>query len=162
VTHRDEPSVPDGFRVAAGYCGPFISHCGPLFGRFDGEELVLGFRVLARHGNPLETAHGGMLASLADMLQAASAMYRREGWGRILPTISLQLDFLAPARLGAWVEGRAEILKTSGSMIFSQGMVRADGEPALRASGILKLGPISGDFASWDPLELRSAARFQK
>ena len=159
MTRRNESAVPDGFRVAAGYCGAFISHCGPLFARLDGEELALGFRVLARHTNPLEAAHGGMLASLADMLLAASAMYRKEGWGRILPTISLQLDFLAPARLGAWVEGRAEILKTSGSMIFSQGIVRADGEPVLRASGILKLGPVAGDSERWDPLELRGVAR---
>lgn len=150
-----ESGPPTGFHAVSRYCGKFIDHCGPLFGRLEGDELVLGFRVLPRHTNPLACAHGGMLASLADMVLACGAMYRPEGWGRILPTISLQMDFLAPARLGSWVQGRCDVLKATGSLVFTQCLVQADGQPALRASAVFKLGPAPEDDRPWDPLSLR-------
>jgi uncharacterized protein (TIGR00369 family) len=150
-----EPGPPPGFRAVSRYCGQFIAHCGPVFGRVENDELVLGFRVLPHHTNPLDCAHGGMLASLADMVLACGAMYRPEGWGRILPTISLQMDFFAPARLGAWVEGRCDVLKATGSLVFTQCLVHADGQPALRASAVFKLGPAPQDDRPWDPLGLR-------
>ncbi|MBG9388021.1 PaaI family thioesterase [Caenimonas aquaedulcis] len=145
---------PAGFRQVGRYCGAFIDHCGPVFGRLEEGGVVLGFRVLPHHTNPLDCAHGGMLASFADMVLACGAMYRPEGWGRILPTISLQLDFLAPAPRGAWVEGRCEVLKATGSMVFTQCVVRADGQAAMRASAVFKLGPAPQDDRPWDPLEL--------
>lgn len=155
---RGDP--PPGFVRAAGLCGPFIEQAGPLYGRLQGQELVLGFRVLRRHTNPLDCAHGGMLASLADMLLAAGAMYREEGWGRVLPTVSLQLDYLAPARRGAWVEGRMQVLQATGSLVFAQALVSADGQPALRASAVLRRGGIGEGRAmgpEWDPLQLKQA-----
>lgn len=160
ATQEDASCPPSGFRRVGGYCGSFIEHSGPLFGRLDGHELALGFRVLSWHLNPLANAHGGMLASLADLLLATGAMYRPEGWGRILPTVSLQMDFLAPAPLGAWVEGRSEVLKVTGSFLFAQGLVLADGQPAMRASGVLKLGPVlPGTGDEWDPLAIRLPAK---
>lgn len=149
-------AVPTGFRPVSGLCGPFIAEAAPLFGRLDGQTLELGFRVQRRHTNPLDCAHGGMLASLADMLIAASAMYREEGRGRVLPTVSLQLDFMAPAPLGAWVQGRAEVLRATGALVFVQAIVRADGEAVLRASGVLRRGEARhSESRPWDPLQLR-------
>jgi uncharacterized protein (TIGR00369 family) len=151
----EQSRPPAGFVLLGGYCGAFIAHCGPLFGRLRGDELTLGFRVLERHTNPLGQAHGGMLSSLADMTLAGGAMYKPAGWGRILPTISLQLDFLAPAKLGAWVQGSTEVLKATGSLVFAQCLIDADGATALRASAVFKLGPAPADAAQWDPFGLR-------
>ena len=131
-----------------------MAHSGPVYGRLEGAELTLGFRVLAHHVNPLGICHGGMLATFADILLACGAMYRPEAWGRILPTIGLQLDYLAPAPRGAWVEGQAELLRATRSMVFSQCVVRADGTPALRASSTAKLGPAQATGPDWDPLQL--------
>jgi len=149
---------PPGFVPVGGLCGRFIEHSGPLFGRLEGQDLRLGFRVLDRHTNPLACAHGGMLASLADMVLACGVMYRPEGWGRVLPTVSLQLDFLSFARLGAWVEGNSETLRTTSSLIFAQAVILADGAPALRASGIFKRAPAAESESNWDPLQLRGSA----
>jgi acyl-coenzyme A thioesterase PaaI-like protein len=85
-------------------------------------------------------------------------MYQPQARGRILPTISLQLDYLTAAPLGAWVEGRAEILRTTRSMIFSQGLVTVDGDPAVRISCISKIGPIVGDGQNSDPLRILGEA----
>ena len=98
-------NVPEGFKpIKIG--GPFISYNGPLFARWTGTRLQLGFRVEDRHCNPLMNCHGGMLASFADMLMPAVAIYQGEGERRFLPTISLQIDYLSGAKLGAAAASR--------------------------------------------------------
>jgi len=133
--------VPPGYHpIAIG--GEFMRVNGPLYAR-EGEGLVtVAFRVEARHCNPRQVCHGGMLASFCDMLLPVCAHRQSAEVGlRFLPTISLQLDYLAPVPLGAWVEGTAQVLRVTRSMVFLQGLVSADGTPAVRASGVFKLGP---------------------
>jgi uncharacterized protein (TIGR00369 family) len=147
--------IPAGFRrISLG--GGFMVHNGPLYARWTGERVLLGFRVEARHTNPLKICHGGMLATFADMLVPCANMYQSTSERRFLPTISLQIDYMSPAPLGAWVQGQADILRTTRNMLFGQGLVTADGEPALRMSGIFKLGPLLTQGSSTDPLGLKS------
>jgi uncharacterized protein (TIGR00369 family) len=132
--------IPAGF-VPLQVPGEFIRVNGPLYLRHEGGLVLLGFRVEPRHTNPMGICHGGMLASFADMLLPISVHHKRADVGmRFLPTISLQLDYLAPAPLGAWVQGEAQVLRVTRTMVFAQGLVSADGEPALRVSGIAKIG----------------------
>jgi uncharacterized protein (TIGR00369 family) len=148
---------PEGFRLAR-MGGPFIALAGPLYARLlvkqEGMRLLMGFRVEDRHTNPLGMCHGGMLATFADMLMPMAAMYQAGGERRFLPTISLQMDYLASAPLGAWVQGEADILRTTRNLLFAQGLVSADGTPALRVSGIFKQGVLIGDGTDKDPLSL--------
>ena len=151
---NDAPSpIPEGFRpVTIG--GPFLAHNGPLYARLEGARLQLGFRVEERHTNPLKICHGGMLATFADMLLPCVVLYQPGHERRFLPTISLQADYLAQASLGAWVQGEGDVLRRTRSIVFAQGLVTADGVPAMRISGIFKLGqPIEGSHGS-DPLRL--------
>ncbi|MHB8951019.1 MAG: PaaI family thioesterase [Rhodoferax sp.] len=150
--------IPDGFRpIVVG--GQFIAHNGPLYGQWTGQRLLLGFRVEERHTNPLKICHGGMLATFADMLIPCASMYQNEMERRFLPTISLQIDYMGAAPLGAWIQGEADVLRTTRNMLFGQALVHADGQPALRVSGIFKLGPVIGDGRATDPLGLRSVLR---
>ena len=145
--------IPEGFRaVTVG--GPFMAHTGPLYARWTGERLQLGFRVEHRHTNPLNICHGGMMASFADMLLPCASMYQGTGERRFLPTISLQVDYLGASPLGAWVQGEGDVLRTTRNMLFAQGLVTADGVPVLRVSGIFKMGALIGDGTDWDPLRL--------
>ena len=57
--------------------------------------------------------------------------------------------------LGAWLEGSGQVLRSTRNLIFLQGLVTADGEPAMRVSGIFKQGPLIGDGTDRDPLKLR-------
>jgi uncharacterized protein (TIGR00369 family) len=108
--------------------------------------IALGFRVEPRHCNPMGICHGGMMATFCDMLLPISAHYlSQEVSRRFLPTINLQVDFLAASPLGAWVEGRAQLLRATRSMVFMQGLVTADGTPAARVSGIFKIGALFDD-----------------
>jgi len=120
----------------------FLGTAGPLYGKWADARLVLGFRVEERHCNPGRVAHGGMLATFADMLLPfASRLQSKTDMG-FLPTVNLTCDYLAPAPLGAWVEGRADALKTTRNLLFAQGVATAGGEPVLRANGIFKIASI--------------------
>ncbi|HRL99297.1 MAG TPA: PaaI family thioesterase [Acidovorax sp.] len=143
-------SVPAGFvPVPAG--GPYIEHNGPLYvrqgdgkGEGEGVALAFGFRVEPHHVNPMNNLHGGMMATFCDMLLPLTAHRKSaEVADRFLPTISLQIDYLAPAPLGAWVQGEAEPLRITRSLVFAQGLVTADGVPCARVSGVFKIGPVA-------------------
>jgi uncharacterized protein (TIGR00369 family) len=137
------PAVPEGFRPARALGGEFIRANGPLYVRKHEGRLQLGFRVEPRHTNPAGICHGGMMASFCDMLLPICAHHQSEAVAnRFLPTVSLQLDYLAPSPEGAWVQGEAEVLRATRSLVFVQGLVTADGEPVARASGVFKIGPV--------------------
>jgi uncharacterized protein (TIGR00369 family) len=130
-------NLPPGFREFPA-TEDFVAVNGPLYGRVDGGQLVLGFRVEDRHCNPAKSCHGGMLMTFADMQLAIGANFAAD-LKRFLPTISLTSDFLAPAPLGSWVEGRTEIARQARTLLFAHAMITADGVPVVRANGIFQL-----------------------
>ncbi|MFO1220117.1 MAG: PaaI family thioesterase [Burkholderiaceae bacterium] len=135
------PDVPAGFTPWPALPG-FVQVNGPLYERKAGGVYQCGFRVEERHCNPMQVCHGGMMATFCDMLLPLGVHALSEvAHGRFLPTVSLQIDYLAPAPLGAWVQGEAQLLRSTRAMVFAQGLVTADGVPAARTSGILKIGP---------------------
>ena len=138
-------AVPDGFQpLRVG--GDFVALNGPLYIRSvaqaDGsKQRHLGFRVEKRHTNPMGNCHGGMLATFADMLLPMLAHRQApELRNQFLPTVSLQIDYLAPCPPGAWVQGEAQVLRVTRNLAFVQGLVTADDVPAMRVSGIFKIG----------------------
>jgi acyl-coenzyme A thioesterase PaaI-like protein len=61
------------------------------------------------------------------------------------------VDYLATSPLGAWVQGEAQLLRATRSMVFMQGLVSADGQPVARTSGVFKIGPRFEDAAMTPP-----------
>lgn len=149
LSPESEINIPEGFVAAAAGSG-FASRNATFYGRWANERLLLGFRVEEQHTNLGGVLHGGMLATFADTLLPYCAMYQALGGRRFLPTISLQIDYLAPAAIGAWVQGSADVLRMTRNMIFMQSIITADDVPIARVSGIFKLGAIKaqleGDF----------------
>jgi uncharacterized protein (TIGR00369 family) len=146
---------PEGFvRLPLPDRDSFTAHVGPFYARFEGEALVIGFRVQQRHSNPAGICHGGAMMSFADVFMAVAASVQGRMEASFLPTINLSGDFLAPTPIGAWVEGRTDLLRTTKRFIFAQGIATADGEKVLRASGVFSIPsrPIS-------PINLSEAIR---
>lgn len=149
VTPESDQDIPTGF-VAADVGSGFSSRNARFFAQWLNQRLLLGFRVGEHHSNLGGVLHGGMLATFADTLLPYAAMYQALGGRRFLPTISLQIDYLAPATIGAWVQGEAEVLRMTRNMVFMQAIITADEVPIARVSGIFKLGAakaeLDGDF----------------
>ena len=140
-------AVPEGFTPLT-IGGEFIVANGPILQRGAGSDFQLGFRVERHHTNSMGICHGGMMATFCDMLLPITAFRSSEALhGRFLPTVSMQVDYLAPAPLGAWVEGEAQVLRITRSMAFVQGLVRAEGQVVARVSGVFKIGPARPDEA---------------
>lgn len=129
--------IPADFKRLQLRPNPYVDACGPLYGKRDGEKLVLGLRVEPRHCNPGGSCHGGMLSTLADMLLVLGANVQ-SGQRRYMLTVNLSSDFIGPASAGSWIEGRLEVLRTTRSLVFCQGLLAADGRTVLRFSGIAK------------------------
>ena len=131
-------NIPEGFRPFRFSVG-FLEAIGPLYGKWDGTRLLMGFRVEERHCNPGQVVHGGMMATFADMLIPIAARMQSKADVGFAPTVNLTLDFLSPAKLGAWVEGTAEFLRAGKTLFFAHGTATADGILCLRASAIFKV-----------------------
>lgn len=131
------PRIPDGFRQVKLVPNPFLEMVGPLYGRLEGDDFVLGFIVESKHCNPAAMCHGGMLMTLADMLLILCSNVQAR-LGRYLTTVSVTNDFLAPAPQGSWLEGRGQVLRVTKTLVFTQATLNLDGAVVMRTSGILK------------------------
>jgi uncharacterized protein (TIGR00369 family) len=139
--------VPAGFAPMP-MGGPFVAANGPMYVYDQGGAIKLGMRIDQRQCNSIGIVHGGWMATFADMMMPVVFMRHPEVAvrNRALPTVSLQIDFIGATPMGAWLEGDAQVLKVTRSLVFAQGVARADGKIVLRASGVYKFGPeFAGD-----------------
>lgn len=105
----------------------FLAANGPFYWQRRGKVLRIGFRVAPRHCNPVGHCHGGMLATCADIVMGFGIAVAAD-LGAFVPTVSLGCDFLAPARLGDWIAGEAEVLRVTGRLGFAAcNLTAADG-----------------------------------
>ena len=131
-----EQNIPDGFTPLEAF-GSFNDLTGPYYIAKRGERFVIGLRVSEKHVNGLNIAHGGLMLTLADTALSMAA-YHGAPKGRFTVTSALTSDFIAPARIGDWIEAEVELLRAGRSVIFTDCKVRKDGpegEVLLRASG---------------------------
>lgn len=148
--------IPPGFQQLALPEQGYLLANGPLWGKREGEKLLLGLRVEQRHCNPAKICHGGMLMSFADFQLALGSNFEKD-LKRFLPTINLSMDYLAPAPRDCWLWGRTDVMKVTKTLVFAQCLLYADDAPVARASAVMKL------TTELDPrLDLRRLLEFQQ
>jgi uncharacterized protein (TIGR00369 family) len=126
--------APEGYKCLSGI-SPAEDHIGPFYYRKTEEGLLLGFEAQDHNCNGIGTVHGGVLMAFADYVATMVAL---SGVSENCATISFTSDFVGAARLGDWVEGRAEVIRRTGSMTFLRGQLSARGEPVLNFQGVLR------------------------
>lgn len=129
-------TVPDGY-MEIDLGGGFQDAFGPIFADRLGGRM--GFRIQEWHCNPVGTLHGGALATFADSLVAMVKTGAEPG-AQHTPTITLSIDFMAPALVGEWVEAKVTLLRATRSMLFVQGVLTADGGIFARSNAIYRKG----------------------
>lgn len=129
-------NIPDGFRPGDLGAG-FVGHIGPFYERLlpDDGGAHLGIAVERRHINPAGMVHGGLLATLMDVGIAYHASLA-VGKGTFYVTMGLNLNFLAAAGLGDWIETRATISRHGRNTLFGTGEIRSGETLLMTGSGI--------------------------
>lgn len=133
MTKREKP--PAGYEPIKSE-NPFGAAVGPLYEKKEGEGWVRGFRVENKHTNQGGIAHGGVLMTFADIVMARAVLDVAD-----LPFVTVQMNaqFTAPARLGAWVEGRGFVTRRTKALAFVRCEIEVEGNPVLASSGIFKI-----------------------
>ena len=137
----------------------FNTHVGTLYckrgAKGTRDEFVLGFRVHAHMCNPAGGLHGGMMMTVADLVGTMGGG-TVVGLRKFLPTVSMTFDFVAPARRGDWVEGRADVVRQTRSLLFTDIALTVGDQRILRASQIAKIP--SGEGQSFGKARLDRGA----
>ena len=116
----------------------FCALIGPLYARPQGENVVIGLRIEPRHANTGGFAHGGLIASLADMT-LTHTIGRRYAHEFYIATVSLNIDFSGGARIAATGSRRIRpSSKGDEGMAFVQCDLVVEGRKIVHASGVLK------------------------
>ena len=106
-------------------------------------NFVRAIRVEDKHTNLGGVVHGGVLMSFADVV-LGTVCYRYAG--RPGMSVRMVTDFIAPARIGDWLEGRGTVTGAARSIMFARGELSVDGRAILTVSGTYKLrGQVSSD-----------------
>ncbi len=113
----------EGFNA---YVGPFLYKDG---------HLVLTLRD--EHMNGADMVHGGLLMAFADAALGKAVSEATQG--APCATMTLNSDFLAAGKRGAPLEARAEITRTTRSIVFATGRVYQGDKTLLTATGIWKI-----------------------
>ncbi|OBV10627.1 PaaI family thioesterase [Erythrobacter dokdonensis] len=131
----DDTAIPEGFKPAA-FTPGFLDHGGPYFlgPPVDGVRVV-GLRIMPHHINYQDSAHGGVISTLADVA-LSHAVYDAER-PRLAPsTVTLTVNYLAGARLGDWLEARVRIDRLGGRTAYTSGGIWRGEEQLATMSGV--------------------------
>ena len=115
---------------------PAEDRIGPFFYRNIGDGAESALVVEAHHCNTFGTVHGGVLLALADYSLCLAGMDSVE---QSCATVSLNSEFLAPARAGQQLRGTGVRTRAGRKLRFVRADIRADGELILTASAVLKV-----------------------
>lgn len=102
-------------------------------------RLTLNEEHLNRH----DVLHGGITTMMLDNAMGATASLTVDAQGRApFMTISLNTNFLAPAKIGAQLTATGRIVGTGKSLKFVEGeLVDSEGTLIATASGVFKRVP---------------------
>ncbi len=136
-----ESGAPEGFVPPEGFTpmtqtSPYGRLVGPVYEKTTPEGHVFGFRVMDKHMNMGGMTHGGMLATFADIVLGR---FEARDFDKVTVTVRMVTDYMAPARLGDWVEGRANITRQTRSFFFVDGVITCRTRNLLNASAIFKV-----------------------
>jgi len=116
----------------------FMKHNGGvLFKTVSENEYQFKATIKENHLNAAGITHGGFIAALVDA--GAGTAAHRVAEKNPCVTISLELKFISPVRLGQELIGKTKIQKKTKSMVFLTCEMFADNKIVATASGVWKI-----------------------
>ena len=129
--------IPAGF-VPSGFSPGFLDHSGPYYLKNGQGPTIVGCRILGRHMNYVGSAHGGVLATLADVTLSL-AVYASEEPKRPVSTVSMTTNFLSAARLGEWIEASGTIDRIGKNLAYAHGSIWCEGRTLMTMSAVFNI-----------------------
>jgi len=116
---------------------PFEDHAGPYYFRQEADGAYRSaFRAEHKHMNGGMFMHGGAVMTFADYsLFVIARDHLRDNRS---VTVSLNGEFIGPAKVGDLVECTGEVTRAGGSLVFIRGKIETGGEPMMTFSGVVK------------------------
>jgi uncharacterized protein (TIGR00369 family) len=118
-------SVPAGFNPHFRK-SPLTDPWEPLYSKVMEGAIILGLIAGNQHCNSRGFVHGGLISALADNAMGLSCGKQHENLGGLV-TVTLNMQFLAAAQKGQWLEFVTTSTKTGKSLDQAQGHITADG-----------------------------------
>ncbi len=115
----------------------FATHVGPFYVPPDSDDTTCGFRADERHGNKRGVVHGGMLATAFDVA-LGNASWNAAGQ-QPCATVQLNVHFIGALQLGEFAQMRAEVMKTTRSLVFLRGTMHVGDRLVATADGVWKI-----------------------
>lgn len=135
--------VPEGF-VPARFSPGFLDLSGPYFLKREAGSTIIGCRMTAQHMNYIGVAHGGVLATFADVA-LSFALYDSSPVKIPVSTVSMTTNFLGSAKLADWVEASATIDRFGKRLAYVHGSIQSGDRVLMTMSGVYSIiGPKAG------------------
>ncbi len=121
----------------------FMKHNGGLlFKTISENEYEFKTTIKENHLNAAGIAHGGFISAFVDA-GAGTAAHRSADQNPCV-TISLELKFISPVKLGQELIGKAKIQKKTKSMVFLTCELTTQNKIVATASGVWKILKLTG------------------
>lgn len=117
--------------------GGIIGELGPLLARREGDSWCYGLQTREVHANPIGVIHGGLLMTLLDQTATLIAVWLTGE--KAVMTLQMDTRFMAPARVGDLIEGRARLRHHARSTLFLDAELSVAGKPVADAAVIMKV-----------------------
>ena len=126
---------PEGF-APLGHRSAFGGLIGPVLRKDTPDGPIFGLRIEKKHINMGGIAHGGLLATFADIVLG---QFESRDYTRTAVTARMVTDFIGPARLGDWIEAETRVTRETRSLVFPDARVTCRGHVLLNASAVFKI-----------------------
>ena len=132
-----DQTPPDGFAPLASK-SRFIADMGLVMHErlVSPNERILRVLTNEGQGNSEGFLHGGFILALADFALSYGTFAPNDRPPSI--TLNVNVNFLRAARPGQWLEVKIDTRKQSGSVLFADGLISADGKVIAQASGVFR------------------------
>jgi uncharacterized protein (TIGR00369 family) len=121
------------FRVS-----PFLETTGPYYFKRLEQGFIVAIRILDKHANNSGLAHGGLLATLADVSLGYVTASSHTPPLR-MTTTGLSIDFMSAVKIGDWVESHVSILKTGSRLAFANANICVNGQTVASARAVFSI-----------------------
>ncbi len=142
-------AIPEGFERMPTGLG-FTDKLQPIYRLAHDNDSCFGMVVEAQHSNTMGICHGGVLMTLSDITAAVGANLAR-GVTAGSPTVHLSIDYISSAKVGQWIEARAEQVAIKRKFGFASGAIHNSEGIVARFSGTFYFPDHQGLWKSGSP-----------